>query len=502
MAEQQLVDARGRPVASEAPVIEELADASGGRDITRGFIDGLELLQPQDSIIVGRGGGDYKIYEELLRDDQVQSTFQQRRLAVVGREYGIKAGGESALDKRAADFATEVLQQIKFDRSTDKMLFGLFYGFAAGECMWGRDGSLVTLERIKVRKQRRFRFGVKGELRLLTTASPQGEVMPDRKFWQFSCGADNDDDPYGMGLGHYLYWPVYFKRNGLKFWLIFLEKYGVPTALATYPRNSTPEQKRTLLAAASAIQTDAAIAIPEGTVLRLLEAQRSGNIDQRTFISEMNSAISKIVLSQTMTTDNGSSHAQAGVHNDVRKEVVKSDADLLCESFNEGPLRWLTEWNFPGAMPPKVWRNLESAPDTGELADRDRKIVEMGFEPSEQYVNETYGGQWRRTKAAAPIGNLPVEPGAEDFAEGAPSPTALLADRAENDAAEIFTGLFQPIQKLVEGASSFAELRDGIIDLYSTMTTDKLGSLIQRAGVAAELAGRFEVQSEGEEEEP
>lgn len=38
-----------------------------------------------------------------------------------------------------------------------------------------------------------------------------------------------------MGLAHYLYWPTFFKRNGIKFWLIFLEKFGMPTAAAKLP---------------------------------------------------------------------------------------------------------------------------------------------------------------------------------------------------------------------------------------------------------------------------
>jgi hypothetical protein len=52
--------------------------------------------------------------------------------------------------------------------------------------------------------------------------------MPERKFWTFSAGAATDDEPYGLGLGHFLYWPVFFKRNDIKFWLIFLEKFAAP----------------------------------------------------------------------------------------------------------------------------------------------------------------------------------------------------------------------------------------------------------------------------------
>jgi hypothetical protein len=53
----------------------------------------------------------------------------------------------------------------------------------------------------------------------------------------------------------------------------------------------------------------------------------------------MDECIAKVVLSQTMTTQDGSSLSQAQVHAGVKLEVVKSDADLLSDSFNAGPAR-------------------------------------------------------------------------------------------------------------------------------------------------------------------
>ncbi|MDO6575377.1 phage portal protein family protein, partial [Staphylococcus pasteuri_A] len=84
-----------------------------------------------------------------------------------------------------------------------------------------------------------------------------------------------------------------------------------------------------------------------------LEAARSGSADYETQRKALDQAISKIVLSQTMTTDNGSSQSQAKVHSDVKEDVIKADADLICESLNNTAVTWLTNWNFPGAKPPK-----------------------------------------------------------------------------------------------------------------------------------------------------
>ncbi|HHA2395755.1 TPA: DUF935 family protein, partial [Stenotrophomonas maltophilia] len=106
--------------------------------------------------------------------------------------------------------------------------------------------------------------------------------------------ADHDDEPYGLGLAHWLYWPVLFKRNGLKFWLIFLEKFGMPTAVGKYDTNATDPEKAKLLQATRAIQTDSGIIMPKGMELALLEAGRSGTADYKALQDYMDATIQKV----------------------------------------------------------------------------------------------------------------------------------------------------------------------------------------------------------------
>lgn len=374
----------------------EIATTRDGRDITRAYSGIFDWLLPQDSVLESRGG-DYTIYEELLRDDQVASTFQQRRLAVTSTDWKVIAGGGDRQSLKAADLMRECLMQIGWDNITDKMLFGVFYGFAVAECLWDQEGDLVHLVGVKVRKQRRFVFDRLGGLRLRTSGNIGGEPMPERKFWHFSSGADNDDEPYGLGLAHRLYWPVYFKRNGMRLWLTYLDKFGMPTAKGTYPIHASEEEKRSLLDAIQAIQTDSGIIVPEGMGIELIEAARGGQVSYEGFIDRMNAAITKVVLSQTMTTDAGGGHFKADVQMSVRNEVVKADADLICDSFNRSVAVWLTSWNFPGAKPPQVWRRIEQVEDRKILAERDKILFDMGFRPSLAYIRKTYGGDWQET---------------------------------------------------------------------------------------------------------
>ncbi|MEX0745309.1 MAG: DUF935 family protein [Phycisphaeraceae bacterium] len=485
---------------TQRPERKEVATTLDGRDITRGYVSPLQLLQPADTVLRGRGGGDLRLYEELLRDDQVKANWQQRQLAVTQADWEVEPGGPGQQDKAAADFMREQIRAIRFDRVTGNMLYGVFYGYAVGECLWGRDGRHVVLDDLKVRNRRRFRFDGAGRLRLLTGSNPNGELLPERKFWHFSTGADHDDEPYGQGLGHWLYWPVFFKRNGLRLWLTFLDKFGQPTAKGTFPPSSSEGEKQKLLQALQAIHTDSGVIVPEGMQIELIEAARSGTADYTSMYDRMDRAIAKVILGHT-----GSSESAPGrmggedMAGDVRDDIVKADADVVCESFNQSVVRWLTQWNYPNAMQPRVWRKMDQTDDMARKALQDERVSRLGYRPTLQYITETYGEGWEvdnRPMGAAPGGGPPIG-FAERDDESAKRRADAMADRLEREAMPGMDALMEPVRRLVAGAGSMEEIRDGLLNLYEDMPSDQLAQVMQRAMAAAELSGRADVD-EGE----
>jgi len=393
-----------------------------------------QVLEPTDSILKTKGGaGNLAVYKELLRDDQVASVWQQRRLALTRCETYVEPGAEDAVSKAAATELEAQIKAINWDDVTDKALYAVFYGWGVAEVMWRPDGARVAFDKIIVRDRGRFRFDRKDQLYLWENG---WRLMPERKFWTVSAGADNHDELYGLGLAHSLYWPVFFKRNDIKFWLIFLEKFGMPTAIAKVPAGkiADPNELKKATDMLRQIATDAGIVVPDDVVVELLEAARTGAADYGAMKDAMDAAISKIVVGQTMTTDNGSSRAQGEVHERVAQKIVEADADLLCGSFNAGPVKWWSEWNFPGAVPPMVYRRTEPPTDLSAIADRDSKIYSLGYEPTEEYIAETYGEGWQKREMTDPLAaiakGLPdgEEKDAKQFAEG--ESVALAAMRA------------------------------------------------------------------------
>lgn len=445
------------------PNLSEVAEDDHGMFMAAAHI--ATLLQNPDTILRDRGH-DLSIYDELLRDDQVKSTFEQRRNAVVGAETEVIPASDSAADKLAAEFIEQQLEKISWDEKCDMMLYGRFYGWAVAECMWSYNGSNVVLDDILVRNRARFRFNRKKDLFLLGAGNVQGEKMPDRKFWTFSAGGSHNDNPYGQGLAHSIYWPVFFKRNGVKFWLIFLEKFGMPTTLARLPSGQMddPKKKAKALAVLRSIQVDSGIVVPDDINIELLEAARSGTADYDVLCERMDKAISKVVVGQTMTTDDGSSRSQAQVHKQVGDEVSKADADLLCNTFNNTVVRWLIDWNFPeGTGYPKVWRKVEPPQDLLSLAERDNKISTLGYEPTEEYVAETYGPGWKKKEITVlPARGDGLGPMGPEFSELSAIAQKRIAHRQDQEqlinAAEAFATKYKNIiGSRVESLLQYAE---------------------------------------------
>ena len=483
------------------PQMGELSSDKSASEFTK-------VLVNDDPVLQARGSGDLKIYTELLRDDQVASAFQQRRKAVTSSEWIVDPASEAPADVEAAEFIREQLKQIMFDDLTDKMLYAVFYGYGIAEWVFNTDGNRIILEAAKVRDRSRFRFGVDRELYLLTRQNPMGELLPREKFWTLTTGAEHDDQPYGIGLAHHLYWPVFFKRTGMKYWSVFLEKFAQPTATATLPggQMDDPQARRRALEALDAIQVDSGVLIPEGIEITLIEAARSGTADYQSLQDAMNAAISKIILSQTMTTDNGSSLAQAEVHNDVKTEVVKGDADLLCESLNRTLIPYLTRLNFATANPPTVWRKTEPEEDLTQRVELDKGIYELGYEPTEDYIRETYGEGWVKRQAPAPMAGGDPFAGGFNFAEMPEllaKKTMRRADQetlvraAERFAADYETIVGKRVRQLLAYAEETGDLetfRKRLNEMVAEGPSKETEEALNRATWTSRLMGRLRAQ--------
>jgi phage gp29-like protein len=333
-----------------------------------------------------------------------------------------------------------------------------------------------------------------------------GELMPDRKFVVATFGADHDDAPYGLGLAHYLYWLVWLKRNVTRFWAFYLDKFSSPTAVGKYPSGTDKPDQQKLLDALRAIQRDSAVVVPQGMEVTLLEALKSSAADHKGFVDQMNEAILMVCLGQTATAQGTAGKLGGDAEREAVKDaILKADSDLLSERFNRTIVTWLTEWNFPGAVPPTVYR-VFSDEDLNARIDRDVKISGMGFKPTLKYIQETYGGDWQESATPAPDGSANLTQSGDGgkktaFAENdetnidptsSDSQTDILADQSA-DAGKV---ILDKVRDLVDNAESLEQLRDDLLAAYGDLDSSQLVNVMELAFIAADLSGRYDVQEE------
>ena len=490
-----------------------------------------------DPVLAVRGGAKgLALYDELERDPQVACCLATRRMALLGREWSIQAGSEDAPAKAAADLVERALKGARLNAAVEQLLDALLRGVAVAEVMWVlRAGELLPAE-LRGRDFGRFGFRLArpvvvdtaepppiAELRLLTKAAPMdGEAVPDRKFVLHRHGTKYSS-PWGLGLGSRLFWPVFFKRQGIGFWLTGIEKFGQPTAVGKYPVGTPQEEIDKLVAALGAISTEAAVAIPDGMAAELLEAKRAGTFDAYESLARyMDEDISKVILGQTLTTSPGEagSRALGTVHNEVRLELTKGDADLLSDSLNSSLVRWIVDLNLPGyaalGLPyPMIWWDVAEPEDLTQRAARDTQVRQLGYRPTQAYIDATYGEGWEPAPQAAPapggdpFGALFAEagraarlrrrPGRFEAAEPARDAADDLADQLDTVARPAQDAIIDAVRHLVNDpeTKSLEDVRDGLARLLPNLPVQRLAELMGAAFVTSALTGRADVADGG-----
>lgn len=137
------------------------------------------------------------------------------------------------------------------------------------------------------------------------------------------------------------------KKNMLAYWDTFGEVFGMPIRIGKTMSQDTKDIARieTMLAEMGAASWGL---FPEGTEIEIKETSRGDayNVyDKR--IDRCNSEISKGILGQTMTIDNGSSLSQSETHLEVFENICRADATMIKYLVNDRLIPLMIRHGFP-----------------------------------------------------------------------------------------------------------------------------------------------------------
>jgi len=367
----------------------------------------------------------YDLYRDMEdKDAHLFAVLQTRKNGVLARPSKIVAASDAAHDQKVADFVRKTLEILQgFEDALLGLLDALGKGFAVLEILWKVEGGRVGIDALKIRAQERFYFDSDGRLCILSSSSPgflrrddaftsqpqsspastslnrpfpilPASIVPPRKFIYFTF-CSTPESPYGSGLLVKAYWYYWFKKNNLKFWVLFNEKFGSPTIIGKYRLGAGEEERKRLHEVVSSLQNDTGVTIPENVALEFLEAKRTGTINTyRDLADWCNDEMSKLVLGATLTASEGrrsGSLALGQVHERVRSEYIEYDARSLMGAINGQLLRWLVDFNF-GADVPAPRFVIDTTDDEGLEREirMDQELVKMGVPLPLSYFYQRY----------------------------------------------------------------------------------------------------------------
>lgn len=474
----------------------QLAKEVATRNVAE-FVTGLDYL-PNPDTILKNNGGNIKVYREMI-DAHLDAVKNKRFASITSRAWTIDG---SKGDQKKAKFVEEYLWNIDLRNVISQMLEAIGFGYAVHEIVWNTVqtdlGTLILPTAIKDRKQEWFKFDSDSKLLLQTNDGSRRE-MPERKFL-VTRNRPTTANPYGNAVYSRCFWPLAFKKGGLKFWMLFVEKYGMPKAIGKVPPTATEKEQQDFLKMLVGLVRDAVAVIPQTGSVELLEAGAANANPHKAIVDWADQAMSKAWLGETLTTEqtsSGGTQAMATVHNDVRADLALDDAAMIESSINQ-LIRWIYEINWPNEKE-IPWMNIILPEDLQEARlNRDIKLTQLGVKFNAQYITDIYGIDEKYFEMTE------VQPQGGMFAEGPEKKGKVrntshelrkqvnaFTEHLEDECEKV--DILAPIRELVENAHSLEEVRDKLIGCYAEMPMEKIADEMEQAFLAADLAGRFSI---------
>lgn len=450
----------------------------------------LGTYLPDPDIVLRKQGKDVRIYKELLCDPHVFACVQSRKAGVLSLEWDLNRG----IDKdKNAELIEKLLKKLNLNKIINDILDAALFGFTPIEVMWGKVGNYILPLELKAKPPEWFCFDDENQLKFRTKEHYWGEELPPRKFL---CPQSNPsyENPYGERVLSRVFWPVTFKKGGLKFWVVFTEKYGMPHLIGKHPRGATKEETDTLADLLEQMVQDAIAVIPDDSSVEIQEANKSSSAAiYEQLIDKMNAEISKAILGQTLTTEIGStgSYAASNTHMGIRQDIINSDKKLVEQTINQ-LIQWIYEINFSNAEIPVFELYQEEDVDL-TLAQRDKILSDTGVKFTKEYFIKNYGLEDEDFDIREDI--LPtVTPNFSEFKEETPIVQGqkqiedLFKFLSETELSKQAQNMLSPLISLLESCEDYEEAYELLTD--KNLHTKQLEQSIQKAMFLCELQGR------------
>ncbi|WP_454843793.1 DUF935 domain-containing protein [Pseudomonas gorinensis] len=514
MAESKIVDQYGRPIQYDK-LTEELAAAqtTGIRQVWHQSVASGLTPGRLAAILQGAAEGnahDYLTLAEEMEEKDLHyaSVLGTRKLAISGLSIRVEAASDDAEDVRRADQLKEIVDSPEFGELQADLTDAMGKAYAVSEIMWDRSGKTWNPARFEPRDQRFFQFDrdTGRELRLLDEADMvNGVALAPYKFI-VHLPRIRSGLPIRGGLARLAAVAYMCKAWTWKDWMGFADIFGMPMRVGRYGPGASKDDIATLMSAVANLGSDAAAVIPDSMRIDFTQAANvAGAGDFFKGLAEWwDKQVSKAVVGQTMSTDDGSSQAQATIHNEVRLDLLQADAKAESNTLNRYFVRPWCDLNFaPGRNYPKLILDVPQPEDIKILISALEKLVPLGLKVEQSVIRDKLN--LPAPAVGAEVLGAPVVVPSKALAQAAnseqtPARPKVAPDIVDNQVRtmELSVGVYmddmvEQLKELLDTVHSLEEFRDRLIEIYPAMTTSQLADAIADGLAAASLAGRDDI---------
>lgn len=348
----------------------------------------------------------HDIYRDSLIDGHLSGCIEQRKNRTKGRPFRLLDADGKENSEATALFERE--------------WFSDFINLALDSIFWGH--SLIEVGEVERPKIGGLRFSGVWLVPRNNVIPEYGVILRDQgddiqqgipyrygdySRWLIECGKPTD---LGLLLGCAPYYIS--KKNMGAYWDTFGEIFGMPMRIA-----NTSATNKADIARIEATMEDMGAAFwgvfPEDTKISFQESTRGDAYNvYHMRLKRCDEEISKIILNQTMTIDNGASLSQSQVHLEIFDNVCISDARRMAYIINDRLLPLMADSGFPVDGLTFAWDYTDDMSDA-EIREQERVILQY-YDVDPQYFVDRYGVPITGRREAS---NQPLQPIAEDKAQ-------------------------------------------------------------------------------------
>lgn len=432
---------------------------------------------PNPDVVLQKLGLGISAYYDLDIDDQVSAALQLRKDNVRSMEWKLKPS-QNRQDIHL--FVENVIKKWDMEKIIGEMLDAIPYGYSVMELIWLKDANgFRYISSIVGKPPHWFKFDTNNRLRFMGRKyGAEGRILSNNKFTTVQ-NYPTYINPYGNAVFKKCYWPVMFKKGGIKFFAKFVEKFGMIHLLGQIgkngdevTRNPTEKEIEKMITALDGLHQDGVGAIPgSDDVLVIAGNSQSSSDIYKGFIEVCDKQIAKAILSHSSAVD--SIAGELGNRDQIVQSINiirDSDAKLVTGNINDVITKMVFE-NFGKVDEVEIPTfELIAKGQKTEIkaqAEIDTILKGLGVNFSKEYMKKHYNLQ------------------DSDFtmSEGTPLPSDSISsfsaqEDLETQMSEKFQSVMQPIIDMISKGKSFDEIKSKVLELNANLDTSELEELI------------------------